>query len=227
MLSCFIQSINHGRTLSPLLGGRGGGKHSREQKPEQRLNMKGDTKEVLISIHITRTRATRPPIVALWCHSLNSAVRTHVYVMLCLDALSQVAGLQAHFYSNVSKLDDQIRSMTPYGLFGIIRVKYKSHYPSSFCPKGSQLSNIQNISQHVHLSGANGLWCQFKWPFPAFMSSFYEFVLLLKAILPCLMFVGSSVCILADETISTLGLLTHSFWSFRQCQMLFITRAYA
>lgn len=89
MLSCFIQSINHGRTLSPLLGGRGGGKHSREQKPEQRLNMKGDTKEVLISIHITRTRLEQQDrLLWLFDASFNSAVRTHVYVMLCLDALS-------------------------------------------------------------------------------------------------------------------------------------------
>lgn len=165
--------------------------------------------------------------MALWCQFSFCCANTCLCNAVFRCSLPQVAGLPAHFYSNVNKLDDQIRSTTPYGLFGIIRVNIRViillrfaqkevNYPITETFHNMFICRVQmdcDVSSNDH--------------FLLLRATTGEFVLLLKAILPCLMFVGSSVCILADETISTLGLLTYSFWSFRQCQMLFITRAYA
>lgn len=64
MLSYFIQLINHGWTLSPLLGS-GGGVNTPENKSQTSRSRSIWKKDFLISIHVTLTRAKRPPIVAL------------------------------------------------------------------------------------------------------------------------------------------------------------------
>lgn len=134
MLSCFIQLINHSWTLSPLLGGSGRGKHSREQKPDQPLHLK-KKKSLLISIHITLTRENKTAYCGSLMPVLILLLRFYVYkgrsfLSSYLAAHSpQVAGLKAYFCSNMNKLDDHIRSLMPYGIIRVSIWEWKYMIP--------------------------------------------------------------------------------------------------